>query len=290
MHTVEPISSSAAGRLWRAGALALLAAGLNPAAAVETAPAAAGAPAGPLFFKDHAGQQALPSRVVTQAGDKLRVFVQNCAADRVKFDEAARRSRIVPETVSALKQATADTLPACAPTLSAFDYTLQKPTGSVLITALKGGEPVGSATVLTGPEEHWHLSLDLPVTPRKVMRYDARTNTVRPTNAGNDLYIGVNYAVGDVLSNPESQADRLSFKALLRLAQRPTDSLGLALAYTVPGTNSQGLGAVAVFIGHFWTREDQLVDGLVRRNSAYVGSWRLGLSYNLDDALRWIKG
>jgi hypothetical protein len=243
-----------------------------------------------LFFKDPAGQQPLPGRLVTEAGAPLRVYVQDCRADRVKFDEAVRRSRIVPETVSALKSPSAGAPPACASTLNAFDYTLQKPTGSVLVTALKGGEPVGSATVLTGPEEHWHLSLDLPVTPRKVMRYDARSNSVRPTNAGNDLYIGVNYAFGDVLSNPESQADRLSLKALMRLAQRPTDSLGLALAYTIPGTNSQGLGAVAVFVGHFWTREDQFVDGLVRRNAAYVGSWRLGLSYNLDDALRWIKG
>jgi hypothetical protein len=251
------------------------------------APEAAG---GPLFFKDAAGQQALPSRIVTQAGDTLRVYAQDCSADQVKFDESARRSRIVAETVSALKRPPTGLTSACAPTLSAFDYTLQKPSGSVLVTAVKAGEPVGSATVLTGPEEHWHLSLDVPVTPRKVKRYDRPSNSLVPTNAGNDLFLGVNYAFGDVLSRPERFVDALSVKALMRLATRPTDSLGLALAWNVPGTNSQGLGAVAVFAGHFWTREDELTGSVVRRNAHYAGSWRLGLSYNLDDALRWFKG
>lgn len=271
------------GLPWALGVTLLACGPVAPALAAENG-------AGALFYQDAAGQQALPGRIVTHAGDPLRVYVQACSADRVKFEESTRRSRIVTETTSVLKQPHQDARPGCAPSMSAFDYTLQKDKASLLITAVQGGEPVGSTTVLTGPEEHWHLSLDLPVTPRKVMRYDARSNGVRPTNAGNDLYVGVNYAFGDVLSSPTAGKDAFSAKALLRMASRPTDSLGLALAYSVPGTNSQGLGAVAVFVGHFWTREDQLVDGLVRRNSVYAHSWRLGLSYNLDDALRWFKG
>lgn len=245
-------------------------------------------------------------RFILSGGDKLAVYADACAEPKVTdvtFKEEERELRILGEIKKIIKHYTgtgpgADA--ACGEgevRLVKYEHELELKRANVKVVATSASGQDAEYTVVTGPAEHWFLSLDLPVTNRDVVKYDSTSGTLQPKETEPQLYFGINYLLGDVLSPaPKVGAladllnkDNLSVKLMLRASSKPLDSIGLGLGYNLPAWDSLNLSALSVFIGHFWTKTDSIVGGIVQENSHYEGSWRFGISLNLDDALGYVK-
>ena len=89
---------------------------------------------------------------------------------------------------------------------------------------------VGSTTVLVGPAEHMFLTLDLPVSNRKTLKYDsANGGTLQPTDSNPQFYAAFNWQLGDILSPPEGwfKSDRLAIK--VSIARSPIAGQGASV-------------------------------------------------------------
>lgn len=155
-------------------------------------------------------------------------------------------------------------------------------------------DSVDSTKVLTGPNEHMLLSLDLPVTNRKTLKYDAASGALKPSDDKAQLYLGFDYQLGDILNPPRTWIDsgRIVFKGMLLASSKPLDSLGLGVGYTFPKfqfLKGEGLGPLSIFVGRFWTKQDAIVNGTPATNQSYGKSWRVGVSYSLNDMLGKLK-
>jgi hypothetical protein len=161
-------------------------------------------------------------------------------------------------------------------------------------TAAATASDVGKATVLIGPDEHWFLAVDLPVTKLKTLKYDSSSGgSLQPTESSPQFYISLDYQFGDILEPPTTWYDphRIVLKAMLNASSKPLDSLGAAIGYTFPkwGFGGAELSSLSIFVGRFWTKQDAIVNGKAVIDSSYAQTWRVGISYNFSSALSKVK-
>jgi hypothetical protein len=249
-----------------------------------------------IFFADETTNTPAPSRKISKAGDTVTVWVDDCDATDVAFKEVQRSSRFAEDLGKILKTEIGGLSVAPCIRGTRTKYTskpLVNERGTVTATANDStGNEVGSMTITTGPTEHLFLSLDLPVNSKGVLKYDSTTGTLQPTSASPQLYWAIDYQKGDVVDpSTLTGLDGLSIKILMQASSKPLDSFGAGLGYVLPkiGLLNLDLSSFSVFVGHFWTKQDRLVNGNVDVNGAYAGTWRVGISYSLDDALKWVK-
>jgi hypothetical protein len=86
--------------------------------------------------------------------------------------------------------------------------------------------------------------------------------------------------------------DRMVAKLMFNVSKRPWDNFGVGIGYRFNDgvfIDSPDLGGFMIFAGHFWARGDKLNDdGSVESGQgSYKGSWRLGVSYAFDAAMKW---
>jgi hypothetical protein len=153
---------------------------------------------------------------------------------------------------------------------------------------------VGKTTVLIGPDEHWFLAVDLPVTKLKTLKYDSSNGgSLQPTESSPQFYISLDYQFGDILEPPTLWYDprRIVLKAMFNASSKPLDSLGAAIGYTFPkwGFGTAELSSLSIFVGRFWTKQDAIVNAKLVINNSYAQTWRVGISYNFSSALSKVK-
>src|SRR5207245_7989677 len=114
--------------------------------------------------------------------------------------------------------------------------------------------------VVTGPKQHLHIGVDLPVSQRKSLKYDAGSKSLQPQNDNPQLYLTLNWYLGDLAANqdklPAITADRISIKAFVLANSRPLDSYGLGVGYQLPKFGAVDLSPLSIFLGRFWTKQD----------------------------------
>jgi len=163
-------------------------------------------------------------------------------------------------------------------------------------TNAQGSQPATplQAKLMTGPMEHLFLAGDLPLNSASQLKYDQSSNSLQPTETPKEFMISVNYLIGDLIADkPGWGWERLTLKALVKFAKQPLDSYGFALGYRFPPATKAGgidLDGISVFGGYIWTKEDAIQAGQPQTNAHYTGAWRIGVSFNLDTALKWAKG
>lgn len=263
-----------------------------------------------LFYNLSESLIPLPNRIVKKPPQQVVVSVDGCVVSDVKFSEDERKSRISEDLTKAIKAASGDKAKARAAAAADgvcnssreglkkqkdYAYQLQHVRGTVTVTALSSdGETVlETKKVTTGPKEHWYLSLNLPVINRSTLKYDSGSASLHPKSDTQQLYLGVDYVLADVLDPPDNFGSewykQFGFKFMMLASKKPLNSVGTALSYNLPPLVGGRLGAFSIFGGHFWTKQDKVEAGVVDENSVYDGSWRVGISYSLDDAVQWVS-
>lgn len=238
-------------------------------------------------------------RWLGSTGDRLDIYVilNENSTSKVGVDEKTRKSQISTDLSTLLKVINVVTGVTQNLKVEHTVYLLTKTRANLTVTAAieVPASIVGSATapstplkteIITGPTEHWFLSADLPVNSVNQLKFDESSHSLVPKEEPNQFYVGLNYKLGDLFKG-YSGADiwkGLVLKGILLGQKDPLESYGVALAYRrKPGTFSP-------FVGWTFTEEDsQKANGSVEEKGSRNSEVRFGLSFNLDQALTWLK-
>ena len=213
----------------------------------------------------------------------------------VKIEETERQTRLWSDVQAALSGVAEDSSNACDKVKVTKTLVFKRATVKITGVDLKGAD-AKSVTVISGPVEHGYLGLDLPVTNRKTLKYDAASQSLQPASDSPQLYLSLNFLVGDVLS-PAAGFDsdfykNFSVKFFVSASSKPLNSLGVGLGYRLPELKvaSFDLSALSLYGGYFWTKEDSTSStGEVQVNGGTNRGFRFGITYDVSSAIRWVK-
>lgn len=265
----------------------------------------------------HGGEPALilltdKDRVMQTKGDRLYVIYMyrtagaDCSAnDSINFEETQRKTALDYDFGKLVRAVFANNANiqlfgmerAASVTLCVVskDYYLQR-TRSTLNITISGAKP-SSQVVITGPVEHFFLSGDIVTKGAHELKYNESSKTLVTRDTPSQAYLGINYMIGDLYEQnvPIISKDRIVAKVMLDVSKRPWDNFGVGIGYRFHGIDftkdNKELGGFMLFAGHFWARGDKLNDdGSVESGQgSYKGSWRLGVSYAFDAAMKWFE-
>jgi len=216
----------------------------------------------------------------------------------VKFTETARSSVLDEDLAALIKKlakAAGDVGP-CPTDLAqrrldgVVQYVPKFERSTIKATAVdQDAKELGGETIYYGPEEHLHLSIDLPVTNRDTLKYDDASHSLVPKEDKPQVYLSINYRVGDLLDKPKTIMDRAEIKVAVLASRKPLDSYGVGIGARLDDLHpfSLELKGLSIFAGYFRTKEDTIADGVPVTNGATKNSWRFGVSYDLGTGLKW---
>jgi hypothetical protein len=267
-----------------------------------------------LFTTLTASVATTSTRWISSRGSRLIVYAvydgKTQAAPRVSIKEEARKTQLsqdlatllkIVKKISGLETLRRDRSPS-ALRAHRTEYLLTRVRSQLTVAGEavlldpkeSSGQPnaVGQVVLLTGPAEHFFLSADLPITKASQLKYDNERHQLVNRDEPSTFYVGLDYILGDLLSDRRPVMGGIVLKGLLKIAKQPLDSYGAAIGYRFTTLKTAGfeLDGFSPFVGYIWTKEDELTDaGAPQRESHYRGSVRAGISLNLDKALDWVK-
>jgi len=253
-------------------------------------------------------------RWVSKKGDILKIYVihpEKITAN-IHIDESRRDTRLIGdiktllETIGsalnknkrmAARQQRGELI------LSTQSYTLTKVRSnlSVVVNGQKDQEieieyyvGIVSVNMITGPMEHWYLSADYPVNSVSQLKYNQETGTIEKVDKDSKFLFGVNYQLGDILSDHWNVSDfwqGFSVKLLAEASNHPSDTLAVGFGYRVPPIRVYGfsLEAFSPFVAYSRVKNDVIRSNLsVDEGGKTKWKWIAGISLNLDKVVDWI--
>jgi hypothetical protein len=155
------------------------------------------------------------------------------------------------------------------------------------VSASLGGKKTSKVEVITGPREHWFLTADLPVAKLSNVKFVQDKGTVEPRETPKNLYLGLNWMIGDILAEKQNLLKNFFLKAMLKMSKAPLDGYGIGIGYRFPKVRLLGIdiSSFSMFASLIWTKEEieDKTEKLKKRQFLF------GISYNLDKALGWVK-
>lgn len=247
-----------------------------------------------ILFLGSDGKE-LRSRQILNKGDTLAVHYDSCViTGKIQFKETERNSQIHNDVIALAKKVMdpkSDAPPKCGKVVE--HYTTRHKRSLLVLNATDAADkPLGTKTLIVGPNENLSLSLDLPVGNRKTLKYDSASGKLLPQDEAPLLYLGLNFTPGDVLTAADeatSWKDRVSVKLLIEASSHPLDSYGVAVGYRLSKVAIFDVEGLSVFGGYFRAKEDLIAGNTVQVNQGRKNSWRVGLSYDLSTAMKWAK-
>jgi hypothetical protein len=171
---------------------------------------------------------------------------------------------------------------------------LKTPTAAAAAAPAKADEQPAKPTaqLITGPVEHWFLSADVPLNDVKALTFDKDTNQVSLGDEPSTFYIGINFLFGDLKDPRRSLVGNLVVKGMIKASNRPLDSFGAAIGLRGQYLSKWGLNldALTPFVAVTATQEDVEEDGVIIRRARRNQEVRIGVSLNLDQAVKWVGG
>ena len=149
------------------------------------------------------------------------------------------------------------------------------------------------AQLVTGPAEHWFLSVNLPLTKLSGIALNDSGVGV-PKEKPSSFLIGVNFLLGDLLSlgrghtSPVGWLSGVGAGFVVEASSHPLESLGFIGSYRFAARGMYGfeLDTLSPFVGAEKTKsESKSTDGTVHTKDVY--KFVFGVSFNLDKALSW---
>lgn len=243
------------------------------------------------------------NRVISKRGDKIFVYYYMdgyfCDILEVKYSEEARDTRIKTDIKTLVKIFSSgfkqysnldeDDRPALETSFCRSSRVLQSDhaTLNIKISALADVDVEVaniSDSILTGNEEKWYLSADMLVTRASQLKYDPDNNTLSESEKPNQFYLGANYSFGDILSDRRPVLDRVVIKFMVDMDKHPGDTWGIGLGY-----RPKQFDSVTIFVAYTEFDEDQKNGDIIEKGKGKGQGVQLGVSFNLDKALEWIK-
>lgn len=257
-------------------------------------------------------------RWVSTRDDRLHLYViyRGARSPRFRFIEESRKTRLATDLGKLLRLAKglleAGRADSAALNCVSAGYVLERKRANLTVSVqqeapaqagpvLEGGtgsadgpseQPSASAIIVTGPSEHYFLSADLPFKRFNELKLNEQTGLVEPVKSPTSFFVGLGYALGDLLSEGGGWRDDLVIKGSIKFDKQPLESYGVALGYRGALLSSLGLNfdAVSPFAGYFWTRGTLPAGSPPGAKIERKGTFQMGFSFNLDAALGWTKG
>jgi len=131
-----------------------------------------------------------------------------------------------------------------------------------------------------GDIEHLYLSSDIPITNIKKLSYNQDTQTLYEKEEPSSLYLGVNYKLGDIYTNYpiDEFYNDLSLKAMIKVSDKPTESMGLGVGYHLTD-------GIEIFMAKVWTK----YSNIETKGSGYTPTTTYGFSFDLNRVLEWLQ-
>ena len=151
---------------------------------------------------------------------------------------------------------------------------------------------VTKAKLLTGPNEHWFLTADVPVTSAETFAFDEDTDQLDLVEEPSRFYVGIGFLFGDLASETRSFFGNLVLKGMVTLSKRPLDSYGFAVGFRGSYLKRFGVDfeTLTPFVGYTYSLEDAVNSaGQVKEKSRRNKQFRFGVSLNLDRATSWME-
>jgi hypothetical protein len=147
--------------------------------------------------------------------------------------------------------------------------------------ATGGSEPASaprSATLISGPAEHWFISADVMLT-RKTLGMDTSGSVT--LNNPSSFYVGFDFLLGDLPSSKRTLLQNVVLKGLIKGSKHPEDSFGFGLGFRGSYLKRFGLDfeLLSPFVAWTYTKDDE----------DRVREIRVGVSVNVDAAIKWLK-
>lgn len=149
--------------------------------------------------------------------------------------------------------------------------------------AAKGG-PV-SASVTTGPREHWFLSANANIRKYEDLAFDEASKTFVPSAKAPSFLLGVNYFLGDMAS-PRSNGLFLSL--LVEPSRKPTGAIGPGIGLRLRSLKKSflELDGFSPFAGYIRVAGESAAG---QPTAPTEWRWVFGITFNLDKASDWLK-
>lgn len=223
-------------------------------------------------------------RLISSAGD-LHYFYIEDTSDTAEGTEIRRNSRFTDdiETLKEVKDLLGGRMHMRTPG-SPYCVRYQqhfKRANLEVVTKKASGDAVGSYAIVVGPEEHFYITADMPITNVKQLTYDDKSGEVIEKEKPGAFYIGVNGRWGDLYTeyNGKEWYKNLSIKGLFKASKKPGESIGIGIGYNFE--------VFELFIAQIWTKDDEDISGLkIGATDATV----VGISFNLSRGAEWLKG
>lgn len=155
------------------------------------------------------------------------------------------------------------------------------------------------ATVLTGSQERWSLSADVPLTTIGDVQVDDEGEDFELAKTPDAFYVGFNYApFGDVLRGPASLKEAITIKGLLSASRQPTESFGIGIGlrpglFADSATPFRIFDTLSPYLAYTRTRAEETKtneDGTTEKVRFKRFDLSFGLSLNLDKAVDFVSG
>lgn len=259
-------------------------ASLALAACLLTAPVLSFAEEKLMWYGPRSADLEVPGRLIpSEDGSTIKIGYNACRVT-ITFTEKPRKTRIEQDLSALLSKIKILESTPCDMDEKVAEYTPQLKVSTVTVTALDpAGKRLASQEIAWGPTEHLSLSVDLPVSNRKTLKYDEASHSLKPKDDKAQVYLGINYSLGDVIRS-DTVRDRTDIKVMILASKRPLDSYGVGVGHRLSALNFLGkeLKGLSLFAGYFTTRQDKIEAGAPQENEGRTKQWRVGVSYDLS--------
>ncbi|MDD5059065.1 MAG: hypothetical protein PHQ60_14445 [Sideroxydans sp.] len=203
--------------------------------------------------------------------DKLTISIEETRRKSHIEDDVAQIAAYLKSQVKMLETFAEKPKHICIEYTTAFER-------STIAIQIDSKPPI-NRSFIAGPEEHWSLSADMPVTNAKQLSYNPQTSSLVEKDKPVSFYLGLNYKLGDVYTNYDCRDwHNLSAKFLFKASNTPNESMGLGIGYSFDFAD--------VFIARVWTRDNENT-GLASLGT--TPSTMYGISFNVSKAISWLK-
>ncbi len=171
---------------------------------------------------------------------------------------------------------------------------LERADANLTVSLKSAPDAKASLPLVTGPKEHWFITGDAIVRGVKELKYDPDSKTIVEREKPQQLYLGINYMMGDVLRKyPWYSGERVVAKFMFLPNKHPFDSIGAGIGFRVVDgvfKDNDISGGLVIFAGSFWSKNDavETSTGAVTQRGRSQ-SWRFGLSYDVSTLLGWLN-
>lgn len=177
---------------------------------------------------DKSGETKYPGRGSQLMFQLPPEFISDTSKLSIESTETKRNSKISQDFDILKNQLKSSFVKAAPITKECFEIKQTYMRSTISITA-KNGEDTQNYDFITGPEERWGLSLDIPVNKIDELKFDDANDRFVEKETPASVYLGINYHLDDIYV--DSDLSKTAFKIMVPITSEPGKALGLGISH-----------------------------------------------------------